>query len=139
MIFLYQYKLFSSMLFIVENFHSRPVPFICIKLIFVFVIIKQLIYLVIWIKSTGLSLNFSLTSNLHQYSITMNNDGTTNDSGHNLMHQTNDKIGMGENAKVTQQYSDLENANKGYNEEHLEVPHSLILAVNVANNYTRIH
>ena len=52
---------------------------------------------------------------------------TTNDSGRNLMHQTNDKICIGENAKVNQNHPDFENANY---EEHLEAPHFPILEVN---------
>ena len=31
----------------------------------------------------------------------MDSDDTTDDSGHNLMHQTNDEIRIGENTKVT--------------------------------------
>ena len=63
---------------------------------------------------------------------------TTNDSGRNLMHQTNDKICIGENAKVTQHDPDFENTDEGDDEEHLEAPHHPILAVNFAKNNDRI-
>ena len=69
----------------------------------------------------------------------MDSNDTTDDSGQNFMHQTNDKICIGENAKVTQQDPDFENANEGDDEEHLEAPHHPILASNVANNNARIH
>ena len=57
----------------------------------------------------------------------MDSDNTTDDSGRNLMHQTNDEICIGENSKVTQHYPEFKNANY---EEHLESPPHTILAVN---------
>ena len=60
---------------------------------------------------------------------------TTYDSGRNLMHQTNDEICIGENAKATQYDPEFENAN---NEEHLEAPNFPILAVNAVKNNARI-
>ena len=77
------------------------------------------------------SSDFSLTSTLYQPTTTMDSDDTKNDSGHNLMHQTNDKIRIGENAKVTQHDPEFENADESGDEEHIESPHFLILAVNV--------
>ena len=41
-------------------------------------------------------------STLYQSITTMDSDDTTDDRGWNLMHQTNDKIRIRENAKVTQ-------------------------------------
>ena len=55
------------------------------------------------------------------------------------MHQTNDKICIGENAKVTQHDSDFENSNVGDDENHLEAYHCPIIAVDVANNNACIH
>ena len=40
----------------------------------------------------------------------MDRNDTTNDSGQNLMHQTNDDICIGKNAKVTQHDPYFENA-----------------------------
>ena len=67
----------------------------------------------------------------------MDRDVTTDDSVRNLMHQTNDKICIVENAKVTQYDPDFENANEGDDEEHLEAPHRPILAVEFSNNNDR--
>ena len=80
----------------------------------------------------------SLTSTLHQSITTMDIDDTMDDSGQNMMHQTNDKICIGENAKVAQHDPNFENADEGDDEEHLEAPHRPILAVNVSNNNARI-
>ena len=104
------------------------------QFILVFVIIEQLISLIIWIKITKSSLHSSLTSTLHQSITTMDSNNTTYDSGRNLMHQTNDEICIGENAKVTQHDSDFKNDNVGDYEEHIEAPHFPILDVNVASN-----
>ena len=49
------------------------------------------------------------------------------------MHQTNDQIRIGENAKVTQHDTDLENDDEGDDEENLEAPHLTIISVNFAN------
>ena len=49
----------------------------------------------------------------------MDSDGITDDSGRNLMHQTNDKTNIGEIAKITQHDPEFENDNEGDNEEHL--------------------
>ena len=68
----------------------------------------------------------------------MDSDDTTDDSGQNFMHQTNDDIHIGENSKVTQHDPDFENDNVGDDEEHLEAPHRLMLDVNVANKNYRI-
>ena len=57
----------------------------------------------------------------------MDSNDKRDESGQNLMHQTNDKICIGENAKVNQHHPDFENANY---EEHLEAPHFPILEVN---------
>ena len=54
------------------------------------------------------------------------------------MHQTNDKIRIGENAKFTQHDPYLDNANECDDEEHLEAPHRPILSVNVANKNSSI-
>ena len=64
--------------------------------------IKKLISIIIWLENRSSSSDFSLTSKLYQSIITMDSDDTTYDIVHNLMHQTNDKIRIGENAKVTQ-------------------------------------
>ena len=64
----------------------------------------------------------------------MDCDNTTDDSGQNLMHQTNEKKCIEENAKVIQHDPYFKNADEGDDEENLESPHSPILAVNVANN-----
>ena len=72
---------------------------------FLFVIIKQLVYIVVWIKTMRFLLYSSLTSTLYKSITTMDSNDTMDDSGQNLMHQTNDKIYIGENAKVTQHYS----------------------------------
>ena len=61
----------------------------------------------------------------------MDSDDTTDDSGRNLMHQTNDKICIGENAKVTQHDPQFDNTDEGDYEEHLEAPHLSILDLNV--------
>ena len=49
----------------------------------------------------------------------MDSGDTMDDSGRILMHQTNDEISIGENAKVTQYHPDFENADEGGDEEHL--------------------
>ena len=54
------------------------------------------------------------------------------------MHKENDEIRIRENAKVTRHDPDFENADVGDDEEHLESPNRPILAVNLANNNTRI-
>ena len=59
---------------------------------------------------------------------------TTDDSGRILMHQTNDAIRIGENAKVNQHDPDFKNADVGDDEEHLESPHRPILSANDTNN-----
>ena len=64
----------------------------------------------------------------------MDSDDTTDGSGHNLMHQTNDTICIRENVKVIQHDPDFENSDEGDDEEHLDAPHFPILAVNVAND-----
>ena len=64
----------------------------------------------------------------------MDSNDTTDDSGRNLTHQTNDKICIGENAKVIQHDPDFENSDEVDDEEHLEAPHRPILAVNAAKN-----
>ena len=61
----------------------------------------------------------------------MDNDDTTYDSSSNLMHLTNEKKGIEENAKGNQHNPDFENADEGDNEEHLVAPHRTIIAVNV--------
>ena len=53
----------------------------------------------------------------------MDSDDTIDDSGLNLMHQTNDKIRIRENSKGSQHDPEFENAN-------LEAPYCPILAVN---------
>ena len=45
------------------------------------------------------------------------------------MHQTNGKICIRENAKVTQHDPEFENVNEGDDEEHLESPRRPILAI----------
>ena len=45
------------------------------------------------------------------------------------MHQTNDEIFIGENAKVTQHDLEFENADGGDDGEHLKTTHFPILAV----------
>ena len=97
--------------------------------------IKQLISLIIWIKSTSLSLDSSLTSTFYQSITTIDSNDTTDYSGQNLMYKTNDKIRIRENAKVTQHDPDFENAN---DKEHLEAPHRPIIAVNAVKNNARI-
>ena len=57
----------------------------------------------------SLSLYLSLKSTLHKSITTMDSYDTTDDSGQNLTHQTNDEIRMEENAKVTQHDPDFEN------------------------------
>ena len=64
----------------------------------------------------------------------MDSDDTMDDSGRNLMHQTNDEVRIGENAKVTQHDPDSKNSDVGDDEEHLEAPHHPILSVNVTKN-----
>ena len=54
------------------------------------------------------------------------------------MHQTNDEIRIGENAKVTQHDPYFENYIVGDDEDHLEAPHLPIIAVNVAKNNSHI-
>ena len=68
----------------------------------------------------------------------MDSDDTMDDSGRNLMHQTNEKIHLGENAKVTQHDPDFVNADEGDDEEHLEAPDCPIIAANVAKNNSHI-
>ena len=68
----------------------------------------------------------------------MDSDDTTDDSGRYLMHQTNDDIRIGENAKVTQHDPYFENFDVVDDEENIESHHHPILAVNVANNNTCI-
>ena len=55
----------------------------------------------IWIKSNRLSYYSSLTSTLYISITTIDSDDTTDDSGKNLMHQTNDEICIVENTQVT--------------------------------------
>ena len=43
----------------------------------------------------------------------MDIDDTTDNSGRNFMHKTNDEIRTGENPKVTQHDPDFKNANEG--------------------------
>ena len=76
----------------------------------------------------------SITSTLHQSITKMDSDDTTDDTVRNLTHQTNDKICIKENAKVTQHDPYFKNADEGDDEEHLEAPHLPILFVNVAKN-----
>ena len=66
----------------------------------------------------------------------MDSDEKTDDSGRNLMHQTNDKICIGENAQVTQHDPESKNAN---DKEHFEAPHRPILDVNVVKKSARVH
>ena len=63
----------------------------------------------------------------------MDSNDTMYDSSRNLMHQTDDEIHIGENAKITQHYLDIENADVGDDEEHLEATHLPIIYVNGAN------
>ena len=104
------------MLAIVARFTTLPAPFLFLldytlsqysslnfeitifNFNYFFVIIKQLISLIIWIKSTRSSLDSSLTSTFYQLITTMDSNYTTDDSSRNLMHQTNDKMCIGENA-----------------------------------------
>ena len=78
--------------FLLSQYSSLNFEIIYFKFqfIFIFVIIEQLIYLIIWIKSTNLSLNLPITSTLHQSITTVDSNDTMYDSGRNLMHQTND-------------------------------------------------
>ena len=69
----------------------------------------------------------------------MDSDDTTDDRRRNFMHQTNDETRNEENAKVTQHYPYLENANVGDDEENTEAPHRPIVAVNVAKNNAFIY
>ena len=62
----------------------------------------------------------------------MYSDGTTDDSGWNSMHQTKDKIRIGENAEVTQNDPDFENKDEVDDEENIELPHHPIIALNFA-------
>ena len=68
----------------------------------------------------------------------MDSYDTTDDSGRNLTHQTNDKICIEENDKVTQHDPDFENGDVGDDEENLEAPHRPILYVNVTKNNDHI-
>ena len=68
----------------------------------------------------------------------MDSDDTTDDSGWNLMHQTNNEIRIRENAKVTQHYPYFEKFDEGDDEEYIEALHCNILAVNVSNNNAHI-
>ena len=54
------------------------------------------------------------------------------------MHQTNDEIRIGENAEVTQHDWDFKDTNVGDDGEHLEAPHILILAINIAKRNAHI-
>ena len=63
----------------------------------------------------------------------MDIDDTTDDSVWDLIHQTNDKTCIGENAKVTQHDPEFENSN---DEEHLEAPHRPILAENSVKKFS---
>ena len=110
------------MISVVATFTTRPAPFVIFldfglseysslnfnitifktQFIYVFVIIKQFISLMIWIKSIRPSLYYSLTSTLYQLVTTMDSDDTSDDSDWNLMHQISEEIRIGENAKVTQ-------------------------------------
>ena len=51
----------------------------------------------------------------------MDSDDTTDDSGRNLMHQTNNKTCIGENAKVTQHDTYFKNDNDDSILNHLVV------------------
>ena len=68
----------------------------------------------------------------------MDSEDKTDDSGRNLMHQTNDEIRIGENAEITQHDPYFEKANVGDDEENLEAPHRPILDVKSAKNNARI-
>ena len=68
----------------------------------------------------------------------MDRDDITDESGPNLMPQTNENIHIGENAKVTQHYPEFENADEGDDKEHLEAPDCTIIAANVAKNNSHI-
>ena len=68
----------------------------------------------------------------------MDSYDTTDYSGWNLTHQTNDKIRIEENAKVTQHDPDFENGDVGDDEDNLEAPHRPILSVNVTKNNDHI-
>ena len=85
-----------------------------------------------------MSLDLHLTSTLHQQITIMDSNNTTDDSGQNLMHQTNDEIRIRENAEVTQHDPDLENNYVGYDEEHIEASHWNILDVKLAMKNARI-
>ena len=65
----------------------------------------------------------------------MDSDDTTDDISRNLMHQTSDKIHIGENAKVIQHDPDFENADY---EDHIEAPHCPSHSVNSVKNNARI-
>ena len=54
------------------------------------------------------------------------------------MHQTNDGICIGENAKATQHDPYFKNSNEVDDEEHLEAPHCPILDLNVSKNNARV-
>ena len=69
----------------------------------------------------------------------MDSYDTTDDSGRNLTHQTNDEIRIEQNAKVTQHDPDFENGDVGDDEENLEAPHHPILSVNVTNKNDHIY
>ena len=69
----------------------------------------------------------------------MDSNDTTDDSGWNLMYQTNVEIHIRENAKVTQHDPYFKTSDVGDDEEHIEAPHQPILAVNVSNKNTHIH
>ena len=64
----------------------------------------------------------------------MDSDDTTDGSGRNLMHQTNDEICIRENGKVTQHDTYFEKSDLGDDEEHLEASHCPILSVNVTKD-----
>ena len=55
------------------------------------------------------------------------------------MHQTNDEIFIGENAKVTQHDLEFENADGGDDGEHLKTTHCPILAVSFIKNARILH
>ena len=77
-------------------------------------------------------------STLHQQITTMDSNDKMDDSGWNLTHNNNNVICIGENDKVTQHDPGFENNNEGDDEEHLEAPHHLILAINIAKKNDRI-
>ena len=65
----------------------------------------------------------------------MYSDDTTDDSGQNLMHQTNEKKLSERNYKVTQHDTYFENSN---DEDNLEAPHRPIIYINFVEKNARI-